>query len=229
MSKEKLRVRNIEPLESFPAILTGFRLSFQLRGFPFLEPGFATVEECEESEVHGVCHLMSHHDFYKKLLPSESNAGVIPDGYHPLEVKVTSYEGQTVSAFVLHGRGNAVEREYTLRPTKRYLNLLSHGKEYGINDDYSNWITEKHPAFERNLFGACYAVLILLLLLTLNSPVIFLLYLLKVVGFVYPITWYMNFVSKNMFWPLTAYCCNSGVTLDERPRGFIKGSTSKIY
>ena len=38
--------RTIEPIESWPAVVHGWELSFDYKGLPFLEPGFGTLRAC---------------------------------------------------------------------------------------------------------------------------------------------------------------------------------------
>jgi hypothetical protein len=100
--------RRIEPLESLPAVVFGWELSFDYRGLPFLEPGFGTLRKVTAlsgpgSEdggprreggvcVHGVVHRMSAPD-YQQLLVTEGGSGRddVP-GYRAVPVRCRVYQ-----------------------------------------------------------------------------------------------------------------------------------------
>jgi hypothetical protein len=48
--------RKIQPIESVPCSVTGWKLTFNYGAMPFLEPGMGTVERDPAGILHGVAH-----------------------------------------------------------------------------------------------------------------------------------------------------------------------------
>ncbi len=48
--------RKIQPIESVPCSVTGWKLTFNYAAMPFLEPGMGTVERDPAGILHGVAH-----------------------------------------------------------------------------------------------------------------------------------------------------------------------------
>lgn len=140
--------RMIKPVESVPAILPGYRLSFNQPGLPYREPGFATVEPLGQDDperyVHGVAHLMSNSEwnYYKE---SEGAAGQSDQGYGIISVKVKSYDGRVLEAFTLQTQAKTIERlkGRDALPSKRYLTLLRKGaEESGLSPEYQKYLQQ---------------------------------------------------------------------------------------
>ena len=55
--------RRISPLESVAGRLKDYRLAFNTRGFPWIEPVFANVEYAPGEYVHGVLHRLTEEQF----------------------------------------------------------------------------------------------------------------------------------------------------------------------
>jgi hypothetical protein len=61
----------------------GYTLSFNVTGFPFAEPGFATVAHCERcrdrrSALHGVLHRVTQQEWAS----IQASEGVLPGDSH---------------------------------------------------------------------------------------------------------------------------------------------------
>jgi len=132
-----IQARRIQPLESSPAVLPGYRLEFNHRG------GFGNVVRLQPGEagpkgltaVHGVVHCLEPEDI-AKLTNMEHE-------YWPMTVEAQLYEshgGSTVPcvAFVTPPERKVVSG---LAPTGRYLNLLKDGaKSWPLDAKYCEWL-----------------------------------------------------------------------------------------
>jgi len=138
--------RGLRPIESRPARLRGYKLSFRHRG------GFGTVEEAREGdewrEVHGVLHLLSHAD-YCRLAAMEHE-------YRPCEVEAEPYDGgPPIKAIVFVTPPERLIRS-GLPPTSRYLGLLQKGApEWPLDDRYTSWL-KSLPSIDNGKRGDAY-------------------------------------------------------------------------
>jgi hypothetical protein len=135
MSSAVLRRRGIEVLSREPARLRGYRLVFDLAGFRWVEPAFASVVRDPEHDVYGVLY---------RLAPDQ------------LE-RVDSYEGRGYSFIEVEVEGarSGITRSRTyqsrwptpgLRPSRRYLRVLCRGaRENGLPSSYLNGLGA-HPS-----------------------------------------------------------------------------------
>lgn len=146
--------RGISPIESAPAVLQGWRLSFNLQTVPFLEPGMGNVvpTSVPGAEMHGVAHRLSARDF-KRLCLSEGGAGESSDGYQLTTVQLRLYDGRSIPAVVLQSIGRrVVSPTKRLMPSKRYVGLLRAGaRQHGLDPAYIAYLDELpayagHPA-----------------------------------------------------------------------------------
>lgn len=128
--------RKITPLESVAGRLEDYRLAFNTRGFPWIEPAFANVEHDPGACVHGVLHRLTEEQFAR--LDRYEWGGV---AYRHLELDVAAYDGRRVRARVYSAR--YVSREKS--PSCRYLTLIREGARVsGLDDDYVRML-DRHP------------------------------------------------------------------------------------
>lgn len=127
MSRRYLaNIRNIQALDTTPAELPGYCLTFNLKGRNFIEPGFANIVPSENENVEGVVHLVTLPDL-DRILKSE------PSEYKISDVEVI-VKGQKVSAKTLLYIGDCAE---IYNPSKRYLQLLTGAaEEHGLSETY---------------------------------------------------------------------------------------------
>lgn len=116
MSSAVLRRRRIEVLSREPARLRGYRLVFDLAGFPWVEPAFASVVRHPAHDVYGVLYRLTA-DQADRVDSYEGRA------YSVIEVEV---EGERSGA--MRSRTYQTKRPASgLRPSRRYLHLLCEG------------------------------------------------------------------------------------------------------
>ena len=128
--------RRISPLESVPGFLDGYRLAFNTRGFPWIEPAFANVEAASGACVHGVLHRLTEEQFSR--LDRYEWGGV---AYRHLEIDAKAYDGRRIRAKVYTAR--YVSREKS--PSCRYLALIREGaRQSGLDEAYVRML-ERHP------------------------------------------------------------------------------------
>jgi len=154
--------RKINPLESLPGVLHGWKLSFEYQGIPFIEPSWAVVHPGASTDnCHGVLHKMIKEDFIK-LLKSEGGGGYDIEGYIPVEVYVNTYDGRSIRAYTLSSRGRLLRGRY---PSKRYLQLCHAGaSHHKVSQEWLDYLSS-HPYHISNKVGV--AVLICFMILVL--------------------------------------------------------------
>jgi hypothetical protein len=88
---EKVTSRGMKPLLVEPGILNGWTLTFDLVGFPPLEPTFGNIARNPKLETHGAVYALTVDDF-KTLWAGEGSG----DWYFSEKVSVCTYGGRNV-------------------------------------------------------------------------------------------------------------------------------------
>lgn len=126
MSSRVLAARHVTPLSREVATLPDYRLVFQERGVPIVEPAFASIEPASGDRVHGVLLQLERAAFAR----IDSTEG---PGYRLLDVEVIGRSSGRVRA-TAYTSSRPVRG---LLPSRRYLELLCEGaRENGLPDDY---------------------------------------------------------------------------------------------
>ncbi|WP_141734057.1 cytochrome b5 domain-containing protein [Oligoflexus tunisiensis] len=132
MSITSLKAKGVEPLSAEPAILDGWKLSFNIPDFFLIEGGTGNITSAPQHNVHGI--LYSCRDEHLKVLDELEALGV---NYKRVKLMVTTYTGRTVSAFAYTGIEERLKEGY--QPSRRYLNILLRGAEQmGLDPEYIN-------------------------------------------------------------------------------------------
>ena len=128
-------LRGIECVDSTAAVLSGYKLRFNLPGIPGVEPSWACVEENDQANVHGVLYKLTPQDFARVSL-SEG----VPLGYQWRMVDVCPYVGDedqagqtclreqqpTTKAYTLVSNNPFLPRR-DIAPSKAYRDLILKG------------------------------------------------------------------------------------------------------
>jgi hypothetical protein len=164
MSRKKLENRGIngtkiqiKTMEA--AVVPNYRLAFNLRGFPPIEPGMGTLEPVEANskallkysngEYHGECHgalVRLTPENYEKVMKSEGINGQSDQGYEEIVVDAYPYKWprRPVKAIALRARDH-VRLNFDPCPSQRYMNILKEGaKELGLKPCYQDFLAA-HP------------------------------------------------------------------------------------
>jgi len=170
--------RKITPIKSTAAVLHGYALTFNLRGVPYLEPGFGNLVPHKGSAVHGVVHSMRKADFVR-LLQSEAGNGNSRDGYIPVPVQLTAYDGTLIDAYALQVDSTSpLISTVNVLPSKRYMDLLMAGaKQFNMRESYQRFLADV-PVFSPTPTQRGCAIAFTLLVIIIMSPV-----LIPLVGF----------------------------------------------
>lgn len=160
MSRKKLENRGvngteIEAISFEAAVVPNYRLAFNMRGFPPLEPGMGSLEPCSEkskplhkyksNECHGALVKLTA-DNYAKVMASEGVGDDRPNpGYEEVVVDAYKYGDNTpVKAVALRARPH-VRLSFDPPPSERYMNILKEGaKELNLKPCYQEFL-EEHP------------------------------------------------------------------------------------
>lgn len=199
MSRKKLENRGlnstkIDVLSFEAAVVPNYRLAFNMRGFPPIEPGMGSLEpsgskarallKYKYEECHGALIKLTAEN-YKKVMASE---GVSDDNVNP------GYEEIIVDAYP-YGRANGPVKAVALRarpharlnfdpsPSARYMGILRDGaRELNLKPCYQEFL-ERHPVQETTKWQRKYVVYNLVLnrllggkLLRMQSALLFLFY-----------------------------------------------------
>ena len=148
----------IDLLSFGPAIVPGYRLAFNMRGFlPPLEPGMGTLEPCDapsqplrsyhEEECHGALVLLTPEN-YEKVMKSEGISDDVTKTPVYEEVIVDAYPYTSpnvpVKAIALRAR-HPSRMKKDLVPSKRYMDILTEGAaELNLKPSYQHFLSE-HP------------------------------------------------------------------------------------
>ena len=128
--------RRIQPQSAEHATLQDYRLTFNLRGIPLIEPVFANIEPTPQAQVNGVLY---------RLAPEAQSRLDVLEGegkyYRSVDVDVVGEDSGTVRAKTYVGLKTRREG----RPSRRYLELLIGGGQlYGFPAEYVDFLAE-HP------------------------------------------------------------------------------------
>ncbi|KAJ3124017.1 hypothetical protein HK098_001448 [Nowakowskiella sp. JEL0407] len=98
---------------------------------------------CLPPTLHGVAHLVTRLDF-EKILASEGGQGHDLDrGYEPMQLAVTTYDGETLITKTLKGRPGSIKSK--LQPSKRYMNILITGsRQHNLKPEYIEYLESLH-------------------------------------------------------------------------------------
>ncbi|KAF0984703.1 hypothetical protein FDP41_000602 [Naegleria fowleri] len=201
-SKVLIGRRKVKPMESYPCYVEGYDLVFNMKGLPYFEPAFASIEKRQGWRMHGVVHKITREQMDHIRRTEGGNGHDMDDfGYREITVQATIYQPwftendtnaatsygtpnmyfQTVDAIALQGPPDINDAN----PSARYLNILRSGaKEYGIakewQDHLNNTLQEYKSAGAAKTFGKFSFVLIILPLFILPLIMIVLSHVVKV-------------------------------------------------
>ena len=128
----------IELLDFEPAVVSGHRLAFNMRGFAPLEPAMGSLEPSEgpaDAACHGALCTMTRAE-YEKVWLSEGGGAPKP-GYEEIVVEARAYRsGRRVQAVALRAREHTrLSRDAC--PSARYMGMLLAGaSELGLEPSY---------------------------------------------------------------------------------------------
>jgi hypothetical protein len=169
MLRSKLENRSIcgtkiQPKSFEPAVVPNYRLAFNMRGFPPLEPGMGSLEplptdddessssskallQYDKPECHGSLVCLSADD-YERVMRSEGvgNANNPNAGYEEVVVTAIPYDQRKrpVQAIALRARDH-VRLSQDPAPSLRYMTILRQGaEELGLKECYRNFLNQ-HP------------------------------------------------------------------------------------
>lgn len=123
MDRISLSAKGVEPVSSWPAVLPGWRLRFNVEHFFRHEGGVGNIEPAPDTgeAVQGVLHRCKDAD-----LAALDAAEACDYGYRRITVPVQS-GGETVQALTYVGMPAFINE--ACRPSRRYLNILIRGAE----------------------------------------------------------------------------------------------------
>ena len=165
----KIHIKSMQP-----ALVKNYRLAFNMKGFPPLEPGMGSLEPMtvdsdtsnthntldsststskpliayKESECHGALVRLSAQD-YEKVMRSEGvGSGSQDQGYEEVVITAVPYKGgRPVQAVALRAREH-VRLSFDPAPSQRYMDILRQGaQELGLAPCYQEFL-RSHPVAE---------------------------------------------------------------------------------
>lgn len=125
-----LERRGMRPAEWRVGRLPGYRLRFNLDGFPRGRAAPANIQADPDAEVWGVLHRIT----LRELVRLNVTEGVPGPRYQPVDLSVKDKEGNRVTAISYVADGN----QHDGNPSLRYITLLRDGaRDHGLPD---HWI-----------------------------------------------------------------------------------------
>lgn len=122
MREASLRAKGVVPLSAEPAILRGWRLTFNIPDFFRIEGGTGNIERAPGDEVHGVLYACRDEDM--RALDELEALGVT---YDRVQLEVEVYGGRAVMANAYVGIHSNLDDDQ--RPSRRYRNMIVRGAE----------------------------------------------------------------------------------------------------
>lgn len=111
--------RQMTPRRSMVASVRGYRLRFNLDGFPQGKAAPANIETDDRAELWGVLYELTR----RELVRLDATEGVPGGAYRHVWVDAESTRGETVGALTYMAPGNPTDG----KPSLRYINLLRDG------------------------------------------------------------------------------------------------------
>lgn len=193
MSRKKLENRGIngtkieiQTMEA--AVVPNYRLAFNLRGFPPIEPGMGSLEPINSKsgggstsdskaimtykydECHGALVKLTPEN-YEKVMRSEGvGSGRSDQGYEEIVIDAYPYNrpNRPVKAVALRARDH-VRLKYDPCPSARYMSILKEGaRELGLRVCYQEFLA-RHPVQALSPWQRKEAIFNLIFTLTLSS------------------------------------------------------------
>lgn len=137
-------------LSMVPAQAMGYRLAFNLRGIPPIEPAMAGIEQCSDDSCHGALIKMKAKE-YEKLWASEGGTVSNP-GYNEIIIDCVPYGSKkTIKAVCLTAASHAkLSKDYPI--STRYMGILLEGaRELGLETSYIDRLSV-YPTAKINQF-----------------------------------------------------------------------------
>ena len=133
--EKRVNRANLRIEEVVPGELQDWRLAFNLRTIPWLEPSMAGIDPAPGQSMHGVL-LRFNTESFKALLQSEGDG----HAYQLEPVTVDAYDGRQIKAVAFRALPHRRLKE-DVPPSLRYLKLLRNGaRESGLHPDYIKWL-----------------------------------------------------------------------------------------
>lgn len=165
--------RGVKPSESTPGIIMDYCLSFRLRGLPFIEPGFATLERVSGKRVHGVVHMIREDEWERVKVSEGVNRQEKGYGYYEARLPCFLYgrkelevvtllsnpashhpKSKKSEALISNGRFTDFCSQQIMNasfPSRRYKTLLVDGaRHHELDNAYQSWL-EQLTAYEDSL------------------------------------------------------------------------------
>ncbi len=121
--------RKMKPTERRVGRLQGYRLRFNLHGYPRGKSAPANISRDDEAEVWGVLYEITQ----REMVWLNSTEGVPGWNYRPTWLEAEDQNGTLVPAFTYVAKG----LEHDGRPSERYITLLREGaREHGLPDHW---------------------------------------------------------------------------------------------
>jgi cation transport regulator ChaC len=131
--------RQMQPIESRPGRLKGYRLRFNLDGRPIGKAAPANICLDLDAEVWGVLYQITG----REMLRLNLTEGVPGKRYRPVWLRVEDDMGKEIVAFTYVAEGNETDG----RPSLRYITLLRDGAQaHGLPEAWIRYLHQVEPA-----------------------------------------------------------------------------------
>jgi cation transport regulator ChaC len=135
-AKRQARAR-LRPLEAVPGRARDYRLAFNIRGIPWIEPSMASIEPAPGEEVHGLLLRLTHEQW--EHLDHSEGAG---RAYMHEELEVEAYDGRRIRAFAFRVRPERAA-PHDVPPSLRYLTLIRDGAAAsGLDPNWQHYLAQ---------------------------------------------------------------------------------------
>lgn len=135
--------RRFQFIDIFPAVLYDYKLTFDVRGFAFVEGSFGNVQPCRGECVHGLLMEMKKKDFLTNIKYKEG------PHYQVIDINAEAYKDKKIYNAITLSEPNT--NGIYAYPSRRYLDLIVQGaEEHKFDQEYIQYL-KKFPDVKSSL------------------------------------------------------------------------------
>ncbi|KAI8894613.1 hypothetical protein BC833DRAFT_530397, partial [Globomyces pollinis-pini] len=136
--------RSVYPSKSIEVVVPGYYLNFNLKGFPYFEPCFASIGKTpimeDQPTLRGILHLITTAE-YDQIRKTEGGGGYADLGYQNLTVDCHTINGTIIHAHTLIAIESKNPLPEQFFPSERYMTLLEVGAlNHDMDATYQSWL-----------------------------------------------------------------------------------------
>ncbi|KAJ2387847.1 hypothetical protein H4S02_003158 [Coemansia sp. RSA 2611] len=170
--------RKVYPAKAVPVVIQDYELTFDMRGVPYIEPGFGTISAVNRADkktrcgpvgspLHCVAFQITEREL-QHIVNTEGGNGHENFGYKLISIECQTYQGEWLVGQTLVDTSSTVSG---LHPSPRYHNILLEGAaEHQLDPEYIERLSAVKPFVARTTGQKAAKYLMLVLFFPLFIP-----------------------------------------------------------